>query len=228
MGQEQKTRSLGRKIAASVAATITILLLIGGGGLILYNYQLLLLDVEKEARNTLTAVAAIHTQSMLERRSTDDGDPAIAVLNGTFDELRRKQPDIKVWMVMAPKVLDYQRRRGASEVEAGRDDIDQRAIASRREVSAFTANGIYRLTVPILLGQGPADHPRCAECHTRLMGIQAGEPIGAYAIAIDWSAVRGEFLNGVWITLIGTVLIASLTSWFSARQTNRLAGRWPK
>ncbi|HET6718015.1 MAG TPA: EAL domain-containing protein, partial [Rhodocyclaceae bacterium] len=115
--------------------------------------------------------------------------------------------------------------RGASEVEVGRDDIDQRAITTGREVSAFTPNGIYRLTVPILLGQGPADHPRCAECHTALMGIRAGEPIGAYAIAIDWNAMRGDFLNGVWSTLIGTLLIAGLTSWLSARQTNRLAGR---
>ncbi|HET6717999.1 MAG TPA: EAL domain-containing protein [Rhodocyclaceae bacterium] len=217
--------SLGKKIAVSVAATITVLLLIGAGGLIFYNYRLLIENVEKEARNTLTAVAAVHTQSMLERQSAEDGDPAIAVLNGTMEALSRNQPDVKVWMVMGPKLLDYQRRRNSTEVEAGRDAIDQQAIAERREVSVFQGGGIYRLTIPVLLGSGAADYPRCAECHTTLMGIRPGEAIGAYAIAIDWNGMRSDFLHGLWSTAIGTLLIAGLTSWLCARQTNRLAGQ---
>ena len=225
MGQIQERRSLGRKIATQVAVSIAVLLLIGGGSLIFYNYRLLLGDVQKEARDTLIAISAVHTESMLERLNAGDGDPAISVLNGTLAEVGRNRPDLKVWMVMGPKVLKYQRRKRSGEVEDSRDAIDKRAIESGAEIAEFTPNGIYRLTVPIVLGRDKASHPRCAECHTGLMGIQPGEAIGAYSIAIDWTARRLSFLHGVWSTLIGTLLIAGLTSWLAARQTRRLAGR---
>ncbi|MCB1457040.1 MAG: hypothetical protein KDJ51_12915, partial [Nitratireductor sp.] len=83
------------------------------------------------------------------------------------------------------KVIDFQKANGQNEIEGPQDEIDEIALESKAVQSNISDQSIFRMTRPVVLGEGSASNPKCASCHQALMDIQPGEVIGAYAARID-------------------------------------------
>jgi signal transduction histidine kinase/CheY-like chemotaxis protein len=166
----------------------------------------------ERAETALDMLESVHVNSMLNRGQVEDGDGAIATLNGTMEQLSKQNHGLDVWMSMGPKVLEFQKKAGNNELELPQDDIDKRSIETGTVVVASIDSGHVRVSRPSVLGQGAASDPKCAACHTAMMGIQPGEVIGAYSVSVDmngmmagwWSRVVSQGLAG--ILAVGIIL----------------------
>ncbi|NML74567.1 methyl-accepting chemotaxis protein [Rhizobium sp. S-51] len=169
---------------------------------------------EKAARRgdaALDMLEAVHTQAMLNRKEVGEDDPAIETLDGTMDQFSSSGGSVKLWLVMGPKVIDFQKAQGETEFEGPRDDVDARTIATLKEHAELVGDQ-FRMTRPVLLGQGAAGDEKCAACHTAKMNIQAGEPIGVYSASVDLGPEVAAWNANIWKRLgIGaTALMATL------------------
>lgn len=165
-----------------------------------------------EARSNINLLEAVHTQSMLHRRSGHDNDPAIEVLNGTFSQLSTLDSSSEYWLVMSDKVIEYQQANARIEIEPAIDQIDQMVLIASEDVFAVE-EGTLRYSRPVRLGYGAASHPRCANCHGTDMGIQVGEPIGAYSLSTNLTRPLGELKQEL-VILAFALLISAITLWF--------------
>ena len=166
---------------------------------------------QRRADAALDMLESVHVQSMLHRGRTDDGDPAIETLNGTMDQFSSTNRGVDLWLVMGPKVLAYQEARQQQEIEGPNDAIDKAVIASAQAKRTMTTDGILRVTGPITLGEGHARHERCVACHGRLMGIDAGEVIGAYSAAVDLAPELATWQSAVIRRIVATLGLVLLT-----------------
>ena len=172
------------------------------------------LAAERQANAAIDMLEAVHIQSMLFRDQTEDNDPAIDTLNGSMAQFSEVNESLKLWLFMGPKVIDYQIDAGETEIEGPLDPIDRAVLASGETRRAFEATQ-YRLSRPVVMGQGHAAHPKCASCHTALMGIQAGEVIGGYSAAVDLTGPLAHWRSGIaksigWALAIFTVTLAAI------------------
>ncbi len=140
---------------------------------------------EREAIAALDMLESVHVQAMLFRKQTADNDPAIDTLNGTMEQFSNQSRNVKLWLVMSPKVLNFQAANNQTEVEGPQDEVDVLALSLKRIQHRFVGTNTFRLTRPVIMGQGSAGNAKCAECHTALMGISDGEVIGAYSAEVD-------------------------------------------
>jgi PAS domain S-box-containing protein len=208
---------MGQMAALSISAILLAGLIVAVGYIYVSERQQLLEQVHDKAERVLTGLESVHTQSMIHRGSSEDGNPVIEMLNATLAGYSKTLKNMEVWLVMGPKVLAYQQRRGAIELEPPVDPIDEQALTSGAPVSAYVGDHRYRYTVPVILGQGPADHPLCFTCHGENMGIQRGEPIGAYSISYDASGDFSAFqalivrTAGFLIVIVAIVGLSILT-----------------
>ncbi|NQV57762.1 MAG: PAS domain S-box protein [Rhodospirillales bacterium] len=169
------------------------------------------------AAESLEVLEVMHFQAMLNRG--DDPlhpSPVIKTFNAMINQLVKTSEDKSMWLVMGPKVLEFQRRNKQTEIEPPKDAIDRQAIASGKTVGRFINNGAtYRLSRPVILGQGLAKNEKCAECHGEEMGIKPGEVIGAYSIAYSTHGYVSQLAairtNVVFGTLLISLAIAALS-----------------
>jgi methyl-accepting chemotaxis protein len=140
----------------------------------------------EKVERVLLAVQAIHTQSMIFRGDLDDDNSVVKVLDSTLQTLSEVEKNMAVWLVMGPKVLAYQTERG-NEREPPKDAVDRAGINKKRIIWELTDNSIFRLSIPIILGQGIANNPRCFSCHETKMGLQADDVIGLFSASYDAS-----------------------------------------
>jgi methyl-accepting chemotaxis protein len=143
---------------------------------------------KRQAAAALDMPAAVHVNAMRFRRDTADFDPAVDTLNGALAQFSEENKDVKLWLVVSQKVVDYQVLNGQTEVEPPLDEVDRLALVGLKPQTRNIPNDALRVTRPVILGEGSAAHPKCAACHTDLMGIQRGEPIGAYRAEVDMTA----------------------------------------
>jgi len=128
-----------------------------------------------------------------------------------MEQFSRKNRNVRLWLVMAKPVIDYQLANNQTEIEGPQDEIDTMALQEGLSQKAFVANGNLRITRPVILGVGSAAKARCAECHKVLMGIANGEVIGAYSAEVDMTVSLASWrTSAINSTLIG-VLAAFLT-----------------
>ncbi len=170
-------------------------------------------DARQRAENAIDVVEAVHTQSMLLRGRTEDGDTAIEVLNGTFGQLSEVNNDMTFWLVMGPKVITFQKREGQTEIEPPTDPVDHQALDTKTPVYQFKDTKV-RYTRPVILGEGAAADPRCFACHRELMGIESGEVIGGFSVAIDLSQHIAEFWSDVAV-FAGIMLLSAVAIWLT-------------
>jgi hypothetical protein len=105
---------------------------------------------EQRANAALNMLESVHTNAMTYRKRTADGDAAIATLNGTMEQFSGSSADVKLWMVMGPKVLAYQKSKNADELEGPKDKIDQKAISTAQRQSALVGDS-FRQVRPVIL-----------------------------------------------------------------------------
>ncbi|THV23173.1 methyl-accepting chemotaxis protein [Peteryoungia ipomoeae] len=142
---------------------------------------------EKAAKRgdaALDMLESVHTQAMLNRKAVGEDDPAIETLDGTMEQFSNSGGSVKIWLVMGPKVIGFQKSQGETEFEDARDALDQQAIAKLQTLNQLEGE-TFRMTRPVVLGQGSASDEKCAACHTAQMGIAPGEVIGLYSAAVD-------------------------------------------
>ncbi len=198
--------TLSKKISKRILLVLFSAMLISGVSYIIQAYFSFKRETLMSARNSLDIFQAIHIQAMLNRGTVKDNDPAIATLNGTLAQLSANKDRYAVWAVMAPTVISFQRRNGHEEVELPKDDIDREVIRTGAAVGRMVEGDAFRLSVPVVLGEGYAADAKCLECHGELMGQSRGDVIGAYSVSLS--------TRHMWADFIAIVKIAGFTSFF--------------
>lgn len=198
--------TLSKKISKRILLVLFSAMLISGVSYIIQAYFSFKRETLMSARNSLDIFQAIHIQAMLNRGTVKDNDPAIATLNGTLAQLSANKDRYAVWAVMAPAVISFQRRNGHEEVELPKDDIDREVIRTGAAVGRMVEGDAFRLSVPVVLGEGYAADAKCFECHGELMGQSRGDVIGAYSVSLS--------TRHMWADFIAIVKIAGFTSFF--------------
>ncbi len=160
----------------------------------------------RQATAAVDMLEAVHIQSMLNRERTQDGDPAIDTLNGSMEQFSAVSDGTKLWLFMGPKVVDFQIAAGETEIERPLDAIDREAVATGEARQSVDGHQ-FRLSRPVVLGEGHAANPRCAECHTALMGLGPGEVIGGYGAAVDMTEPLRRWHDGMVRHIGGAIAI---------------------
>jgi methyl-accepting chemotaxis protein len=178
-------------------------------------------NAERRGNAALDMLESVHVNAMLNRDQTADGDPAIATLDGTMESFSAQSKGVELWLVMAPKVIEYQKAAGEMDVEGARDPIDEKTLSELKPQVVMGSEKL-RITRPVVLGQGTAADAKCAACHTEKMGINAGEIVGAYSAAVDLAPdlanAKAEITEKLIYSII-TTLIALLILTFILRAT---------
>ncbi|MDP3525814.1 MAG: methyl-accepting chemotaxis protein [Hoeflea sp.] len=172
------------------------------------NWQRIVHDGKLRGNAALDMLEAVHVQAMVNRGQMEEGDPAVETLNGTMEMFSQSNTDIDIWIVMADKILDYQKEMGEPELPA-RDGIDRAALDSKQRQVVLEGSGL-RLSRPVVLGEGSAADERCSGCHTGLMDVGEGEILGTYSAAINLSPEVAAFNAGIWnhvMTGAATILV---------------------
>lgn len=212
-------RWLRRTLSRTLIAAI-------GGGLIAVQLLAFLVGVateysrvsdaaEQRANAAIDMLASVHSEAMLNRRATADNDAAVATLNGTMVRFASLNQDVHIWLVMAPKIIAFQKAQGSAELERPRDAVDREVLRSARPISRRVGGDVLRVSRPIIMGQGVASNEKCASCHGVNMGIARGETMGAYSASVDMSAAlaawRGDIARqALWNFLLLGVLVAGV------------------
>lgn len=184
---------LSVQIIGGVAA---VLVLIGSGNLLydMFRQRAAIVESAKDrGQAALDMLEALHVSAMLNRDDVVDDDPAVETLDGTMQRFSQQSKSVDLWVVMAPKIIDYLKGQGTAKVQPAMDATDESAIAQRTE--QFSVNGDkIRITRPVVLGQGTASDEMCAACHTSMMNIEKGEVLGAYSAQIDMAPEQAAFM----------------------------------
>ena len=151
----------------------------------------------KRGDAALDMLESVHTQAMLNRKEVGEDDPAIETLDGTMEQFSNAGGSVKIWLVMGPKVIDFQKAQGETEFESPRDALDQQTIDKLQKLNSLEGE-TYRMTRPVVLGQGSATDEKCAICHTAQMGIKPGEVIGVYSAQVDLAPELAAWRDNVW------------------------------
>jgi len=145
----------------------------------------------------LDMLESVHTQAMLNRKEVGEDDPAIETLDGTMEQFSNAGGSVNIWLVMGPKVIDFQRAQGETEFESPRDALDQQTIDKLQTLNSLEGE-TFRMTRPVVLGQGSASDEKCAACHTAQMNIQPGEVIGVYSAEVNLAPELAAWRDNVW------------------------------
>jgi len=213
---------LSTKVSTSVSLFLVVAMLLSTAAFIAQGYINFKNDIRKEAENSLIIFEAVHIQSMLNRGTTLDNDPAIATLDGALKQLKKNQNRFVLWTTMGPKIIAYQQKMGNKDKERPKDDIDREAIRTGMAVGRMFDADTFRLTVPVTLGQGEGANEKCFECHGKLMGIEKGEVIGAYSIALSVKELWSDFMDIVQAAIIIAISVSILISGLSIILLNRM------
>ncbi|TPP10158.1 methyl-accepting chemotaxis protein [Rhizobium glycinendophyticum] len=151
----------------------------------------------KRGDAALDMLESVHTQAMLNRKEVAEDDPAIATLDGTMEQFSNSGGSVKLWLVMGPKVIDFQKAQGETEFEGPRDRVDEQAIAKLERLNSLEGER-FRMTRPVILGQGSASNEKCAACHTAKMNIQPGEVVGVYSAEVDLAPELAAWRANAW------------------------------
>ncbi len=151
----------------------------------------------KRGDAALDMLESVHTQAMLNRKEVGEDDPAIETLDGTMEQFSNSGGSVKLWLVMAPKVIDFQKSQGETEFEGPHDSVDQQAIATLQRLNSLEGER-FRMTRPVILGQGSATDEKCASCHTAKMNIRPGEVMGVYSAEVDLAPELATWRTNAW------------------------------
>ncbi len=199
-----KNWSLSTKLSVILSLAMVGAIIVGLAIYAFHEFARLDERVGEEAEKRLALVEAVHIQAMLNRADTSDGDIAVAVLDGTFEMISANRKDMKIWLAMGPKVLAYQKALNAAQ-EPPKDEVGREAIEKKQSVTRVVGDTL-RLTRPVILGQGVATDKKCYSCHAEQMGLQDGDVIGAYSIAIPMSQARGALMIDLSFLFLGALI----------------------
>ncbi|MBB4104178.1 methyl-accepting chemotaxis protein [Allorhizobium borbori] len=221
-------------MSVQVIGGVAFILLGIGAGNFLYDVSQISTSIEDNARKrgeaALDMLESVHTNAMLNRDKTADGDPAIATLDGTMEQFSEQSHGVSLWLVMGPKVVAYQKASGAEDYEGPQDAVDSTAI-SAAVPQLSRVDDTLRMTRPVILGQGSASNESCAACHTARMDVQKGEVIGLYSAKVDlkpeyaaaYADIRQKAIATVGVFILALLLLSAMLRVTAIRPLRRLA-----
>jgi signal transduction histidine kinase/CheY-like chemotaxis protein len=195
--------TVGLVLTGILAPVVTYLLYV--------EYRNIEIAAKREGTAALDMLESVHAQAMFFRKQTEDNDPAIDTLNGTMEQFSDQSENVRLWLVMSQKVIDFQLANNQTEVEGPLDAVDQRAIDELSTQIKFSDDGMLRITRPVIMGEGSATNEKCASCHSGLMGIQEGEPIGALSAEVNTRETYYAWVHLAQKSLIGGGIIVLST-----------------
>ncbi|MDA1090484.1 MAG: PAS domain S-box protein [Proteobacteria bacterium] len=218
------TARLGAKITLSVSVILVLLLFSSLAIIVSMESAEFDHSIKRYADNVLEVLEASHTQAMLNRGNNKDNNPVLNAFNGTLDQFNTSSKTMKLWLVMGPKVLAFQKKAGSKEVEGPQDDIDREAIATGKTVSRMVGGDVFRVTRPVVLGRGVATDTKCLECHGKDMAMVNGEVVGAFALALSVKDRRDEFTRISFVAFLIAIGVTVVVLIVNAGLLHRLAG----
>jgi methyl-accepting chemotaxis protein len=213
---------------------VAVVLLAIGSGNFAYEYfhqeATILKSAEDRGNAALDMLQSVHVSAMLSRDKVAETDPAIETLDGTMERFSQQSKSVDLWLVMGPKVIEFQKKQGETEFEGPRDDVDGRTVAERKPHVSIDGDAM-RLTRPSILGEGTAANEACAACHTAKMGIEKGEVIGVYSARIDMGPehvaaaadLRNKAIAGLIVFLVALAILTFMLRTTAIGPMRRLA-----
>lgn len=217
MGSIAALRKVRWSLGGLIALAVFVVVMLVQGAQLLTVTQAENADLQRSAQdratNALDMLAAIHTSAMRNRVKMAEGDGAIRTLDDTMAQLSAGKSDLRLWLVMGPKIVAFQRAQSSAEIEQPRDNIDRLAIASARQQMTIDEHHL-RIARPIVFGRGTATATDCGRCHAAMMDIRPGEVMGAYSVEVGLrsgiAALRQRNLNHAGVALAALLLLAAL------------------
>ena len=219
-----KHSRLGTRITLSVSLILVALLFSSAAAFIYYEHASLKNSYSARATQVLHVIEAGHTQAMLNRGDKKDINPVMDAFNETLRQLTETSTDMTVWVVMGPEVLNFQKKSGHLEIEPPQDEFDHRALQTSKTVSGFIGDRLFRMTTPVILGQGNARHEACFACHGKDMGMKEGDVIGAFSIGLDIRESQDGFSRLAFAAFSAAFFVLVVVLLFTSGVLHRLAG----
>lgn len=165
---------------------------------------------KRRANAALDMLEAIYVQPVIHHEHAEDSDAA-DILDDSLEQFSEINENVNLWLVMGPKVLEYQEQAGQDILRRPLDDIDTAVIETGQPLLALNADDVLRVTRPAVLGRGHAGEGRCVRCHSELMNMQTDEVIGAYSAAVDLGLELAAWRRGIVADIAAAVLVESIT-----------------
>ena len=226
-GRSQKLFSqlnLGTKVALLVSTILVVVSLVGTALFVKIQFQTFESDALRGATVALTLLESLHTETMLHRTNQEDKYTTIRNLNSIMNRVEMNSNKLNLWLVQGPKIIEFQKRNNRY-VEPPQDDIDRQVMSTGKPVQKMRSDNVFRLTWPVIMGQGMASDTKCLTCHNETMGIHNDDIIGAYSVAFNVTNARHrlnkESTNAIALAILASTLIAISTALF----LNKIAGR---
>jgi len=219
-----KHSRLGTKITLSVSLILVALLFTSVAAFIYFESGKLQDGFKRHAMYVVQILGATHTQAMLNRANKKDKNPAMEAFDEAMDQLTETSKDMTAWLVMGPKVLDFQKKSGSNQIEPPQDDFDRQALNTKKTVTGFLGPDLFRMSKPIILGRGSADHKACLVCHGKDMGMKEGDVLGALSIGLDVKPKKAEFSRLKFAAFSTTFFVSVVVLLFTSSVLHRLAG----
>jgi len=203
--------SLSSKMLLVVAVALTVL----AAPLIIYDLAIKRQEIEsmaeRHAKAALDMLEAVHIQPQIHHARAEDSDVASEVLNDSLERFSEFNENVNLWLVMGPKVLDYQKSARKDVLRRPLDEVDAAVIETGRPMLALNADDVLRVTRPAVLGRGHAGEGRCVRCHSELMGMSTDEVIGAYSAAVDLGLELAAWRRGIFVDIAVAALVVAIT-----------------
>jgi two-component system, sensor histidine kinase and response regulator len=157
------------------------------------------------------------------RENVSDSNASVFILDSTLERLGTTSDRMALWMAHGEKVYKFQ-LAGKSLLEPAKDDIDRKALDSGKTVSEMGEDHVFRYSKPSILGEGRANDPICYKCHNALMGINNGEVLGVYSVALNLSESWQELTRIAQSAFLLAIFVSMLIAAASAMLISRMAG----
>ncbi|NQU57332.1 MAG: PAS domain S-box protein, partial [Rhodospirillales bacterium] len=215
--------NIGSKIALLVSAILVLLLLGSAAVFVQFQFKFFHDNARISSLEAISILEVLHSEAMKNRKNTSDENVSVTILDNTMKRLGMTSERMSLWLVQGGKVQAFQRSNNGY-LEQARDEIDKQVLISGQPASNMSDSHVYRYSQPVILGFGQAADAQCFTCHNKLMGIQDGEIIGAYSIALDVSNNRKELIHVAQSAFLLAVLVSLVIAGFCAFLIRRLAG----
>ncbi len=210
-------RNLVTKPLIILSSVLSLALSVALFGIYWNEQKVLDTQVFEKTHRVLLALQAAHTQAMIHRGNKTDGNAVIAAINGTVENISALEQNMKLWLFMGPKVVAYQQKQGSNEVEPPLDEIDREVQNSQKTVKRFITETKFRHTMPVILGKGLANNPKCFTCHGQDMGLENGELIGGISASYDATLEVSDlyaFMRNVTVYMVSIIIFVATILYF--------------
>lgn len=215
--------NIGSKIALLVSIILVLLLLVSTSVFIQYQHNYFQENVDQSSVEAISILEIIHSEVMKNRQDSTDKNISVTILDNTMTRLGKTSERMALWLVQGEKVQAFQRAQNGY-LELAKDNIDAAVLQSATPAREMSESHIYRYSKPVVLGIGQAADRQCYTCHKGLMGIQEGEVIGVYSIALDVSKNWRELVRLKQSAFALAILVSLMIAALCAILIRKLAG----